>query len=144
MRFLEIGLLIFMLIQLVIVRHWLDKVYRGIVSQKKFNVVLFQLTIILVIDKLISHLRFGSNPIPLICYGVFAGFILIHIVNLKTNDSEECKEDFRILEGYIVLLTFGTGLLALVIHDPAPSKEGFFLVGLIAIIFYSMFVQSPR
>ena len=144
MHLLEIGLLIFILIFIVIVKHWIDKVERGIVSLKKYNVVLFNFSIAIVIYLLLSHLHFETNPIPLICYGVLTGLILVSIVDLKTNDSEECQEDLRIWSGYIVLLTFGTGALSLMIHDPDSIKEASYLVGLIAVIFYQMFVRPPR
>ena len=135
-----IVLLILLLIQLVIVRHWMDQVERGIVSFFKYDIVLFLFSIMLII----SQWRFGTNPIAPMCYGVLAGIVFISIVNLKTNDSEKSRDDLRIWSGHIVLLTFGTGALALMIHDPNSIREVVPLLGFVAVVFYSMFFRSPR
>lgn len=135
-----IVLLILLLIQLVLVRRWMDQVERGVVSFFKYNVVLFLFSIML----LISEWRFDPNPIALMCYGVLAGIVFISIMNLKTNDSEKSKDDLRIWSGHTVLLTFGTGALALMIHDPDSIRKVVSLLGFVAVVFYSMFLRSPR
>ena len=139
-----IVLLILLLIQLVLIRRWMDQVERGIVSFFKYNVVLFLFSIMSVIMSLISHWRFGTSLIILMCYGVLAGIVFISIVNLKTNDSEKSRDDIRIWSGHIVLLTFGTGALALMINDPDSIREVLSLIGFVAVVFYSMFLRSPR
>ena len=135
-----IVLLILLLIQLVLIRRWMDQVERGIVSFFKYNVVLFLFSIML----LILQWRSGSSPIALMCYGVLAGTVFISIMNLKTNDSEKSRDDLRIWSGHTILLTFGTGALALMIHDSDSIGEVVSLLGFVAVVFYSMFLRSPR
>ena len=43
-----------------------------------------------------------------------------------------------------VLLTFGIGALALMIHDPNSIREVVSLLGFVVVVFYSMFLRSPR
>ena len=135
-----ILLLLLIPINLVLIKRWMDQVEKGIVSFFKYNVVLLLFSIIL----LISQWRFGSDPIALMCYGVLAGVVFISIVSLKTNDSAGSQDDLRIWSGHTVLLTFGTGVLALMIHVPNSVSEVASLLGFIAVVFYSMFLRSPR
>ena len=137
---LVIAQLIFLLILMVLVRHWMDQVERGIVSDKRYNVVLFLSSIML----LFLQWRSDSNPITLMSYGVLAGIVLISIMNPKTNDSEKYQDDLRIWSGHTVLLTFGTAAFALMIHEPDSIREVLLLLGFVALVFYSMFLRSPR
>ena len=78
------------------------------------------------------------------CYGMFAGLILIAIVNTKTNGSELSQDNLRIWSGHAVLLLFATGALTLMVHVPDSLAEVTPLLGVIGVVFYTMFLQKPR
>ena len=137
---LVIVQLILLSILTVIVRHWLDKVERGIVSYKRYNRMLFLSSII----ALFLLWPLNPNPITLMCYGVIAGITFIFNISPQKNDSEKIRDDLRIWAGHTVLLTFGTGALALMIHDPDSIREVILLLGFVALVFYHMFLRSPK
>lgn len=134
------ALLIFVLIQSVLVKHWMDQVERGIVSFFKYHVVLFLFSIMVLFSLFV---RSGSI-IGLICHGMLAGLVLISAINLKTGESQESREDIRIWTGGTTLLMFGTGALTLMIHDPNSIADITHLLGFVAVVFYSMFLRKPR
>ena len=118
----------------------MDQVERGIVSFFKYHVVLL-LCLIMVLFS--SFVRSGSI-IGRICYGMLAGLVLISAINLKTDESQESREDIRIWTGGTTLLVFGTGALTLMIHDPNSIVDITHLLGLVAVVFYSMFLRKPQ
>ena len=139
-----IILLILLLIYGIQIRRWMDQVERGIVSNFKFQVTLFLNIILLIIIMLYALWRFSYEVIAIMCFGMFAGLILISIVDIKTDGSERSQDDLRIWSGHTTLLVFGTGALTLMIHVPDSLSEVAILLGFIVSVFYSMFLQKPR
>ena len=139
-----IILLILLLIYGIQIRRWMDQVERGIVSNFKFQVTLFLNIILLIIIMLYALWRFSYEVIAIMCFGMFAGLILISIVDIKTDGSERSQDDLRIWSGHTTLLVFGTGALTLMIHVPDSLSEVAILLGFIVSVFYSMFLREPR
>ena len=139
-----IILLILLLIYSIQIRRWMDQVERGIVSNFKFQVTLFLTIILLIIIMLYARWRFSYEVIAIMCFGMYAGLILISIVNIKTNGSERSQDDLRIWSGHTILLVFGTGTLTLMIHVPDSLSEVAILLGFIVSVFYSIFLREPR
>ena len=143
---LTIVLLIFVLINWVLVKRWMDQVERGVVSFFKYHVVLFLFLMLVLIPPWLGPAsRLGSAPeIKSICYGISAGLVLISAISVKTDESQKFREDLRIWTGGATLLMFGTGVLTLMIHVPNSTEDVTHLLGFVAVVFYSMFLREPR
>ena len=139
-----IILLILLLIYNIEIKRWMDQVERGIVSNFNFQVTQFLTVILLIIVMLYARWRFSYEVIAIMCFGIYAGLILISIVNIKTKGSERSQDDLRIWLGHTILLVFGTGALTLMIHVPDSLLEVAILLGFIASVFYPMFLREPR
>ena len=133
-------LLILLLIWVVLLRRWMDQVERGVVSSSKYEVVVFLMLIII----LPVLWRSSFELITKMCYGMLAGLHLIPIINRITNSSEKSQDDLRIWSGHTVLLMFGTGALTLMIYVPGSIREIILLHGFIGVVFYQMFLWTPR
>lgn len=137
---IEIVLLILILILLVLSRHWMSQVERGIVSFFKYYVVL----LLFLILATFSSYHISKSAIAPICYGMLTGMMLISAINLRTGGSQESQEDIRIWTGGATLLMFGTGAFALMIHVPDSINDIILLLGLVAVVFHAMFLWKPR
>lgn len=135
-----IVLLIFIPIQWILIKRWMDQVEKGIVSFFKYHIVLLLFSIMVMFSSL---LRYKSAIMP-ICHGMFIGLVSISAINLKTGESEESREDIRIWTGGATLLMFGTGAFTLIIHVPDSIDDIAHLLGFVAVVFYYMFLREPR
>ena len=137
MHSVSIILLILIFIFLTLSMSWMDQVKRGAVSFFKFQVICFLFAIMVL--RLLW--LFPSEAITKMCYGMSAVFILISIINTKTNGSEKSQDDLRIWSGGTILLMYGTGALTLMIHAPGSLNEMILLLGFTSSLFYYMFLD---
>ena len=139
-----IILLILLSIYSIQMKRWMDQVERGIVSNFKFQVTRFLTVILLIIIMLYARWRFSYEAIAIMCFGMYAGLILISIVNTKTNVLSCRRMTSEYGQGMQYFYYFGTGAMTLMIHVPDSLPEVVILLGFIVSVFYPMFLQKPR